>query len=172
MSASCSPTPLAGQPVRGLSLVELVVCIALIGVVAAMLVDVFGRMVGRSADPLVQRQALAIGESMLQEILAQGTGATDQSGVANGLGPEPGESRTGAGVLYDHTDDYNGLDMTGVLATEGSAVPGLETYRLRVTVRAQAVGTVPAAQGLWVDVRVNAPGGSEVLLSGWRARLD
>ena len=157
---------------RGLSLIELVVCIALIGVVAAMLLRIFGGLAGRSADPLVQRQALAVAESMLQEIMAQGTGSTDQSGVANALGPEAGESRTGAGVLFDNVDDYDGLVMAGVRATDGSVVPGLEAYTVNVAVRAQAVGSVPASHGLWVDVRVTGPGGSEVLLSGWRARID
>ena len=172
MSASSDSLQRGGGPAaRGLSLIELVVCITLIGVVAAMLVDVFGRMAGRSADPLVQRQALAVAESMLQEVLAQGTGTTDQSGVADGMGPEPGESRTGGGTLFDHVNDYNGLDMPGMLTTDGSAVPGLQAYRVRVAVRQQAMGVVPDTQGLWVEVRVTAPGGSEVLLASWRARF-
>jgi len=173
MRASSDAVALGRQPAaRGLSLVELVVCIALIGAVAAMLVNTFANLAGRSADPLVQRQAMAVGESMLAEILAQGTGSVDQSGGANAIGPEAGESRTGAGVPFDNVDDYHGLAMAGVVAVDGSPVPGLEGYTVSVTVRAQTIAGVPADQGLWVDVRVAGPGGTEVLLSGWRARLD
>jgi len=173
MRASSERMALGGwQTARGLSLVELVVCIALIGAVAAMLVNTFATLAGRSADPLVQRQAMAVGESMLAEILAQGTGSVDQSGMANAIGPEAGESRTGVGVPLDNVDDYHGLVMAGVVSVDGSPVPGLERYTVSVTVRAQAVAGVPVNQGLWVDVRVAGPGGTEVLLSGWRARLD
>ena len=157
---------------RGLSLVELIVCIALIGTVASWLVGSFGQLTGRSADPLVQRQAMAVAESMLQEILAQGTGNTDQSGVPDAMGPEAGESRTGAGQPFDHVDDYDGLVMSGVLGADGSPLPGLESYTVRVAVRQMALGGVPLSQGLWVDVTVQGPGGHQVLLSGWRAKLQ
>jgi MSHA pilin protein MshD len=156
---------------RGLTLIELVVCIALIGVVAAAMVGIFGRLIGHSADPLVQRQSLAVAESMLQEIMVQGTGSVDQSGVPDALGPEPGESRTGGGVPFDNVDDYNGLVMNGVTAVDGTAVPGLSAYSVTVSVRAQALSGVPAGSGWWVDVTVTGPDGSPVLLSGWKARL-
>lgn len=158
---------------RGLSLVELVVCIALIGAVAALLVSTYAQLSNRSADPLVQRQALAVAESLLQEIMAQGTGGTDQSGVANASGPEPGESRSGSGVLFDHVDDYDGLTLNPITTAESVALPGLEAYTASVAVRTLALnnGGGTASQGWWVDVRITAPGGSVVLLSGWRAAL-
>ena len=151
---------------RGASLIELIVLIVVVGIVATAAMGALATMSSRSADPLVQRQALAIAQSLLDEITAQPTPDGDA------LGPEAGESRGSSTTPFDHVNDYHGYSMAGVRNFDGSAVAGLESYGASVTVRAQAIGNVPAAAGWWVEVRVTGPGGAEVVLAGWRARLS
>jgi len=154
-----------------MTLVELVVAITLVGAAAAAMVSSFGWLTQQSSDPLVTRQATAVGEAMLAEVLAQGTGSTDPDGGAEGLGPESGEARGSTTLPFDHVNDYHGFDQTGVTALDGGAIAGLEAYRVRVSVRAATLGSGTPSQGWWVDVRVGMPGGGEVLLSGWKAAL-
>lgn len=164
--------PGAARRSRGLTLIELVVAITLIGVVGGALVASFGWLSGRSVDPLTQRQALAVAESMLAEVMAQGVALSDPDGGADGTGPEAGESRTDTGTPFDHVNDYEGFDQTGVTALDGSAVPGLTAYRVRVSVSPQAVGGLAADQGWWVEVTVDDPAGRAVVLAAWRAVLS
>ena len=151
---------------RGASLIELIVLIVVVGIVATAAMGALATMSSRSADPLVQRQALAVAQSLLDEITAQPTPDGDA------LGPEPGEARGSASAPFNHVNDYHGLSMSGIRNFDGSAIAGLESYSASVTVRAQAIGNVPAGAGWWVGVRVTGPGGAEVVLAGWRARLS
>jgi MSHA pilin protein MshD len=151
---------------HGTSLVELIVLIVVVGIVVTATMGALGNLSARSADPLVQRQALAVAQSLLDEALAQPTPDGD------GIGPEAGEARGSATAPFNHVNDYHGLNMTGIRHFDGTAVAALEGYSANVSVRAQAVGNVPGADGWWVEVRVTGPGGAEVVLAGWRARLS
>ena len=151
---------------RGASLIELIVLIVVVGIVATAAMGALATMSSRSADPLVQRQALAIAQSLLDEVTAQPTPDGDA------LGPESGESRGSTTAPFNHVNDYHGFSMAGIRNFDGTPVAALESYTATVTVRAQAVGNVPAADGWWVEVRVIGPGGAEVVLAGWRARLS
>ena len=151
---------------RGASLVELIVLIVVVGIVATSAMGALATMSARSADPLVQRQALAIAQSLLDEVTAQPTPDGDA------LGPEAGESRGSSSAPFNHVNDYHGFSMAGIRHFDGTPVAGLESYNASVTVRAQALANVPAADGWWVEVRVAGPGGAEVVLASWRARLS
>lgn len=137
-----------------------------------MAANAIGRLNLKSADPMVQRQSLAIAESLLAEVLQQGTTDSDPDGVADALGPETGESRGSATAPFDHVNDYNGFAMTGITAMDGSAIAGLSSYSASVVVRAQGLDNVGANDGWWVEVTVTGPDGRALRLSGWRARLS
>ena len=158
------PAPQRTQ--RGASLIELVVLIVVVGIVATAAMGALATMSSRSADPLVQRQALAVAQSLLDEITAQPTPDGDA------LGPEAGEARGSATAPFNHVNDYHGFSMSGIRHFDGTPIAALESYSASVTVRAQAVGNVPTGAGWWVEVRVTGPGGAEVVLAGWRARLS
>lgn len=151
---------------RGASLIELIVLIVVVGIVATAAMGALATMSARSADPLVQRQALAVAQSLLDEITAQPTPDGDA------LGPEAGEARGSATAPFNHVNDYHGFSMTSIRHFDGTPIAALESYSASVSVRAQAVGNVPADAGWWVEVRVTGPGGAEVVLAGWRARLS
>ena len=56
------------QRVRGLSLIELVIFIAVVSAALAGVLAVFIQSTSTSADPMLRRQALAVAESLLEEV--------------------------------------------------------------------------------------------------------
>jgi MSHA pilin protein MshD len=172
---------------RGISLVELVVFIAIISVGLAGILGVMNFTTRASADPLVQKQALAIAEAHLEEVLAMpftycdpddDNAATAQSAtgcvsLTEGLGPESGESRGSGTTPFDNVNDYNGF--AGVPTNvDGTAIGGLGSYNVAVAVVPEALvatsGTVPAAASLRVRVTVTGPNNVNVVLDGYRTR--
>ena len=171
---------------RGLTLIELLVFIVIVGIAANAMLAVFGSLTRNSASLLPDKQALAIASSMMNEILAQpftfcdpndiraatATSATiSPTGCASlleNMGPEPGETRT----TFDNVNDYNGLVLNPVSNPGGVAVPGLPGYTVQVSVvGAGAFPGVPAAETLRVTVSVTAPNGTVARLDGVRMRF-
>jgi MSHA pilin protein MshD len=58
------------QRARGSSLVELIMFIVIIGIAVAGVLGAMSLSTRASADPLIQKQALAIAEAYLEEVLA------------------------------------------------------------------------------------------------------
>jgi MSHA pilin protein MshD len=181
-----------GRRERGATLVELIIFIVVVGTAVIGVLTVLDLSTKSSADPMVQKQALAVAEAVLEEAQLQpftycdpddasaatALSAADCTGGANGpndearlpLGPEAGETRTSATTPYDNVSDYNGVDFTGMTDMTGAAIPGLGAYRVRVTVANQALGAVPAADALLITVRVDGPGDTIVVVDGYRVR--
>ncbi len=177
------------HPARGLTLIELLLFIAVVGIALAAMLRVFVTATAASADPMIRRQQLAIAESLLREVqlmpftwcdpddanvLTATAAVVSASGCAaqvEGPGPEPGESRYGP-AYFDNVSDYQGFSMTGISDLTGTAVPGLSGYSARVTVAAATLDTLTAASGdaLQITVTVSGPDSSSVVLQGWRTR--
>jgi MSHA pilin protein MshD len=171
---------------RGFTLVELIVFIGIISVGLAGILGVMNYMTRASADPLVQKQALAIAEAYLEEVLAMpftycdpdDPAAADAQTVGacatpEALGPESGESRGSGTTPFDNVNDYNGL--AGVPASvDGTAIGGLGSYNVAVAVVPEALtattGAVPSAASLRVRVTVTGPNNVNVVLDGYRTR--
>jgi MSHA pilin protein MshD len=156
---------------RGATLVEVVMFILIVSTALSAVVGVLAFAGRHSADPPVQRQALAVAESLLQEVLSQPYTANDLDGGANAIGPESGETRTSTTTPFDHVDDYHGFAMNGIAHVDGTPIAGLESYAAQVSVAAQALDNVPAEEGLLVTVTVTGPGGYSASLAGFRARI-
>jgi len=167
----------------GFTLVELIVFIGIVSVGLAGILGVMNFTTRASADPLVQKQALAIAEAYLEEVLAMPFTYCDPDdpvaadaqtvgacGTQEALGPEPGESRgIGTPTPFDNVNDYNGL--AGVPASvDGTAIGGLGSYNVAVAVVSEALSTVPAAASLRVRVTVTGPNNVNVVLDGYRTR--
>lgn len=150
--------PVRRQPQTGLTLVELVVSLALAGVVLTGIWGAWSLLGKASVDPLVARQQVAIAQSLLREIELQPLPAASAAAAAT-----PG--RTG----YASILSYNGLTMTGITDAEGAAVSGLENYGATVSVTAANLGT-PVSSGWWVVVAVSGPDGRTLQLSQWRGQ--
>lgn len=170
---------------RGLSLVELLVFIAVVGVAVTGVLAVYGQTARSSADPVVRKQALAIAESLLDEVLAQpytycdpddanadsAGGPGDCATLPEGPGAEAGEVRGEGLSPFDNVNDYDDLILTGISDLTGAAVPGLAGYTAAVQVQpAGAFNGIPAGETLHVSVTVTGPGNHSVVLDGYRTR--
>jgi MSHA pilin protein MshD len=176
---------MARRTARGLSLVELLIFIVVVSAALAGVLRVFTESTAKSADPLLRRQALAIAESLMEEVtlmpftfcdgddanVATATSTAGCAGAADAIGPEAGENRY-ATPQFDHVNDYNGFSMTGISDITGTAVTGLAAYSASVTVAAAALNDISAGSGdaLRITVTVTGPNGTSVTLDGWRTR--
>jgi MSHA pilin protein MshD len=153
---------------RGVTLVEVIIVIVIMATALAALLGALRFTSGHSADPLVQ--TLAVAESLLDEVLSQPFTLNDLNGGPDAMGPETGETRYSTTLPFNHVDDYAGFAMSGILAPDGTAIPGLSGYSASVAEQWQAVGGISSAEGLLVTVTATGPGGFAVSLSGYRAR--
>lgn len=170
---------------RGLSLIELVIFMVVLSAALAGVLRVFIQATSASADPMLRRQALAIAESLMEEVQlmpftfcdpddANTETATSSGGCASNaeaLGAEAGETRFNT-PQFDNVNDYNGYAMSGVVDITNTAVAGLSGYSASVAVAPAALNTISAGSGdaLRITVSVNAPGGINVTLDGYRSR--
>lgn len=179
----------SSRPERGLSLIELILFIVVVSAALAGVLRVFIQAGSASADPQAQRQAVAIAESLLQEVqlmpltfcdpddanvetaTSAAVGAAGCASLVEAIGPEAGETRF-ASPQFDNVNDYNGYAMTnGIKDISNTAVAGLETYSASVSVAAASLGSIPAAgDALLITVTVSAPHGVQVVLAGYRTR--
>ena len=174
---------------RGLSLIELLVFIVVVGVAVTGVVSVFSLNARSSADPVVRKQAVAIAESLLEEVLSKPytycdpddanaetatSSAIAPEGCATtpeGMGAEGVEDRYSNLTPFDNVNDYNGFSMVGIQDLTGATVDGLNAYSASIQVQsAGAFNAIPAGETLLVTVTVTAPGNHTVSLSGYRAR--
>jgi MSHA pilin protein MshD len=170
----------------GFTLIELVLFIAVAGAGLTGVLRVFIDATLHSADPMQRRQALAIAESLMEEVQlmpftfcdgddAQVETATSPAGCANGAdapGPEAGENRF-ATPQFDHVNDYHGYAMNGAIVDiTNTTVAGLAGYSASVSVAAAALNSITAASGdaLRITVSVTSPNGQTLSLDGYRTR--
>lgn len=138
---------------RGVTFVELVVSIVIIGIAVTALLLAYSTTVSKSADPMIRTQALSVAEAYLDEILSKHF--TDPDGI-------DGE---GARSLYDDVDDYNGL--SGTPSRPDGTLMGLPDYVVSIAVGADNLNGIAGA--LRVDVTVtHTPSGEQTVLSGYR----
>jgi len=146
---------------QGVTLVELIVSIVIISVALSGVLLVMNYTTSHSADPMIEYQAVAVGEAYLEEILLQSY--SDPGG-----GVEAGRSD------YDDVDDYNGLNDSGARDQQGNTIIGLENYDVSVAVSSVAAfgpagQTLPAKR---VTVTVQHNSGVNLSLTGHRTAYD
>lgn len=169
----------------GLTLIELIMFIVIVGVGLAGVLTVLNVTTRHSADPLVRRQALAVAEAILEEAMLQpftwcdpddrsaatATGAvldataTDPTrcwDAVEDIGPEAGEARGS----FDNVNDYHGLETN---ASIGDVDDIVAPFGATVTVARDALNGVPVADSLLVTVTV-AAGPENIQVQGYRLR--
>ena len=171
----------------GISLVELIMFIVIVSLAVVGILSVMNVTSQASADPMQRKQALAIAESLLEEIELQSftfcdpddanartatVAAVAPNGCATtvqGLGFTPGEERY-ADPRFDNVGDFHGFSMTGIRDMENIAVAGLESYTARVTmVPDGAAFALPSGDVLRIDVSVSS-GPTDITMTGYRFR--
>lgn len=182
---------------RGLTLAEVVIFIVVVGIAIVGVVVLFNQLTKQSADPGVRKQALAIAQSLMEEIQLQpftfcdpddsavytaqpATYNTDCATV-EGIGHE-GEGRyPSAANRFDNVSDYDGFSMSGATIKDitETAIPGMTGYSVIVQVSATNAdfpngggGATPidAGDALLIAVTVTGPIGVTVTLHGYRLR--
>ncbi|MCD2516495.1 type II secretion system GspH family protein [Massilia sp. G4R7] len=175
----------------GVTLIELIVFIMVVGIAVMALLGVLSLTTTNSADPLPRKQALMIAEGLLEEVqlakftYCQPTDANVET-AANAAGCSPGlaENWGAEGTVrpHDNINDYVAASNTPTAAFDaggqlvnaiGGAMPAGYTARLTITPQVLAgVGTAGASADTEVlRIRVTVSYGSEqVVLDGFRMR--
>ncbi len=152
----------------GVTLIELVLAVSIIGIALSGTLAVMQRTVMGSADPMLSEQALAIGEAYLEEVLAKPFYDPDL-GSGGGVCPTAEASRP----LYDNICDFSGLDDSGARNQAGTLITGLGTYRVRIAVDTSSnLGALTGSSTVVrVDVRVTFTDQVDQTLSGYRTQF-
>ncbi|RZJ10696.1 MAG: type II secretion system protein [Rubrivivax sp.] len=170
---------------RGLTLIELLMFIVVVGIALAAMLRVFTSATAASADPIIRRQQLAVAESLLREVQAMPltwcdpSDANADTAASSGgcaslpevTGPESGQTRYGP-AYFNNVNDYAGFAMTGIRDLSNTVVSGLAGYSAGVVIAAGALSSLPAGGGeaLQITVTVTGPDSSTLALQGWRTR--
>ena len=142
---------------RGVTLVELVIAITIVAISVATILGVIGAISSRSADAMVQQQAVAVAQAYLDEILQRWV-----------VDPNGTPANTGRGS-WDLIDEYNGLVDVGAHDQFGNAIPALSAYTVSVTTSpSSALTGVPPAAARRIDITVSYPPSGSITLSGYR----
>jgi MSHA pilin protein MshD len=142
---------------RGVTLIELVVAITVVAIAVTTILGAMGAIALRSADAMMQQQAIAVAQAYLDEIL--------QRWVVDPNGAPPNTGR----ASWDLVDQYNGLVDSGAHDQFGNPIAGLSAYTVNVlTAQTSGLPGIPAAAARRIDVTVTYPPSGSVTLSGYR----
>jgi MSHA pilin protein MshD len=173
---------------RGVTLVELILFIVIVGIAVASVVGVLSFTTTQSTDPVRRKQALMIAQAMLEEVsLAQFTycdpnsdnGSTATSvadcSIPENFGPETGNTRP-----YDNVNDYGGsatpfTNGAGKLTDVNGNVLDLDGYTATLAIVPEDLGGIVAGttnnpEVLRITVTVSYGNGNSVRLDGYRTR--
>lgn len=167
---------------RGLSLLEVVIFIVVLGIAFAGMLILYNQVTRASVDPIVRKQTLAIAQSLLEEIelmpytycdpddanvysaASASVGPTGCAALATveGIGGEAGEGRYN-NPRFDNVSDYQGFCMgpgTPVCAdaivttASGTVIAQLADYRVDVAIAPLAAADAIPAVPLDAGLRI------------------
>ena len=171
----------------GLSLIELIMFIVIVGIGLAGILFVLNLTAQKSADPMIRKQMLAAAESLLEEVELMPFTYCDPDDPAVLTAPNPagcvtaegtttipaGEGR-GTATPFDNVGDYGGptgtLTISPLTDVSNSSLRMLGGYSATVNVATSALGGIAAADSLLITVTVTASTGESLALSGYRTR--
>lgn len=144
---------------RGFTLIELIVAITIVAIAATTLLGAIAATTSRSADAMLQQQAIAIAQAYLDEI--QQRWVVDP----NPTGSPPNTGR----ASWDLVDQYNGLVDVGAHDQFGNPIAALAAYTVSVNVsNSTALPGIGNTAARRIDVTVTTAPNVSVTLSGYR----
>jgi MSHA pilin protein MshD len=151
----------APQRRAGVTLVELIIAILIVGIAIGGLATVLARTSVASADPLILQQKVAIAESLMGEILLKPYAIDTGAITAN------------VRDTYNDVRDFNGYGtgLAGIRDVANTSIAGLENYNVAVTVATATMTGMTQADALKITVAVAYKGeaaGDAFVLTGWR----
>ncbi|MDX8121684.1 type II secretion system protein [Janthinobacterium sp. LS2A] len=167
----------------GVTLIELVLFIVIVGVAVVGILGVMDLTTRNSVDPQLRKQALAIAEGMLDEI----EGARFTFCAVNDPAAETAISVAGCGVVeapgiqggatqrpYDNVNDYVAKDGSAITYTTdvaGNPFSSLANqYAATVSMNSVALNGIAAPNVLHIQVSVAYGDKQQVVLDGYRTR--
>ena len=131
---------------RGFTLIEMVIAIVVLAAAVSGILFSFSANVARSADPMIQQQAIIIAQAYLEEAVLKSYSDPD--------GGETSSCEEAARIQYDDVADYDCInDTAGALDQFGGTLPGLNDYNITVNVSTVNIGA-PAVTARRIDVTV------------------
>lgn len=150
---------------RGVSLIELIVFIVVVSIGLVGIMSVLILTSEKSSDPMVRKQAIAVAEAMLEEVLLKNFASACPPSLTCGVNTPADRPN------YTSVDHYNGWNQTGVKSLAdptGPDIVGLENYNVTVTVAGTADLTgIGAGDAKRIDVAVTGLG-EAFALTGYR----
>ncbi|MFZ6817128.1 type IV pilus modification PilV family protein [Undibacterium sp. Ji22W] len=165
----------------GVTLIELIMFMLIVSIAVIGVIRIMNLTSVTSTDPLREKQALALAESMLEEIQLQAFtycdpddanattaySAADCASEVQGLGKSVGETRGGV-PRFDNVGDYFGYGdptpIKPVVDIQEQAIVGLEAYSMKVLEVDECGGAC-----IRIDVTVSVDD-VKVVLTGYRYR--
>lgn len=139
-----------------MTLLDMLIAIVVIGIGLAGVLSALGLATRGSADPVVQRQMLAIATELLEEIQLRPYASAANSAPA-------GCARDS----FNDIGDYSGYATTNQVCTvDGVAIAALSGYSVAVTVAPAVLIDVAAARRITVTV---SRGSDSLTLAAWRS---
>jgi MSHA pilin protein MshD len=148
---------------KGVTLVELIIAMVIIGIAVSAVLSVYKTSVINSATPMVKKQAMLIAESLMDEVLNKSF--IKPSGGFSG--PYTIANRD----QFDTVSDYNNFSMSGIYNVSGIAISELSKYSANITVSNTALSSIPATDSILVSITVSAVNNS-VTLNGYRINYE
>lgn len=136
----------AFQATSGFTLIEMVISMLIVSIALLGVTVVLRTVIFHSADPMITQQAIAIGDSYLEEISGKAFPTTT-----------PCPAPVGVRSTYSNVCDYNGLSQVPTNEL-GNAIAGLGAYNVAVTVDTSTSGLSGLTAGtqiVRVDVTVS-----------------
>ncbi|HEX7028060.1 MAG TPA: prepilin-type N-terminal cleavage/methylation domain-containing protein [Gammaproteobacteria bacterium] len=152
---------------QGYTLIELLVIIVVVAIVLGALLGIFTASVGRSADPMLRMQAIAIAQAYLEEALLKAYQDPDQPETGCEEGASPANRAN-----YDDVRDYGCVIAEAPVDYLGNSLTELDDYIVDVTVTPDTLGAgAQQANTQRVDVTVtHATQPLTITLTGHRAQ--
>lgn len=157
----------------GVTLIELVITIVLVGVALAGVVGSYSLVVGRSADTLYQSRTTAIGQAYLDEILvrrfdrATGAGGTPAYDGNCRKDPDGGSDRENFSVV----DDYDVIEDEPPALVSGDFDSGYDDFRVSVDVSCAGGEVGVGEDAKRIDVTVRPPQGPDMVFTAYRGNF-
>jgi len=130
----------------GFTLIEMIIVIVVLASAVSGIMFAYVQNVSRSADPMIQQQAIIIAQAYLEEIMLKPYSDVD--------GGETGSCEEASRVQYDDVADYDCVnDTTGALDQFGNSLAGLGAYNVAVSITTTNIGA-PAVAARRIDITV------------------
>ncbi|MBF0218517.1 MAG: hypothetical protein HQL49_03175 [Gammaproteobacteria bacterium] len=158
---------------QGLSLIEMVIFIIIVGVALASLAQLFALNVRHSATPLLRQKSVILANAYMEEIIRKRWDElTPDGGGKIDSATSTIATEEGLRSVYDDIDDYHLLSGAPT-KTDGSTMQGFDGFSVNVAVRhpSAAWNTIAATEVKQITVTVSAPNGESLQLNSFRVNF-